>query len=546
MEPGKFVLVGACLLAALQLGQCGTVLTILMPGPMSHLFGMKKVSEAVAARGHKVKFLVLDTNVHALQQTDVPVLTYSMTKAQKKGSLNPDDTRLQGPQTFLQTIKDIIPVLVGGCEGILSNATLMSELKEYNPELLLAETLSPCAQIMASKLDVSFVNFWLYGPVEPFATSIWRASNRNAFAPNPIAYFPQKGTGIDTQHMSFVQRLYNFATYLHFQWEDYINVRPITQAAFKKFGVDPDAPRERRRMVMTLNIGDPAIEWLRPLPPDLKMIGPILPEPARPLPADLEAFMEGAGHNGVLLVAMGTVATLGLKERQAMAAAFAQLPVHVLWRLSKSEVPDRDAIAVLNLGSNTKVVTWLPQNDVLGHPHTRAFLSHCGVNGLYEAAYHGIPIAALPFFADQPENADKAVGRGFAVRVHHEDIGTERFLEKLRRILAEPSFREAAKRVSLKLRARPRTPTQEATDWVEHALATGGEAYLRTPEQDLSFIVKSSMDVWAACLSVAAMSLYAALLFARWAYNRFGGALVKCAAIANEGVLLTNGHRKEA
>lgn len=43
--------------------------------------------------------------------------------------MNPDDTRLLGPQTFLQTIKDIMPVLVGGCEAILSNATLMSQLK---------------------------------------------------------------------------------------------------------------------------------------------------------------------------------------------------------------------------------------------------------------------------------------------------------------------------------------------------------------------------------------------------------------------------------
>ena len=31
-----------------------------------------------------------------------------------------------------------------------------------------------------------------------------------------------------------------------------------------------------------------------------------------------------------------------------------------------------------------QVVNWLPQNDVLGHPRTKAFLSHCGVNGLYE------------------------------------------------------------------------------------------------------------------------------------------------------------------
>lgn len=28
-----------------------------------------------------------------------------------------------------------------------------------------------------------------------------------------------------------------------------------------------------------------------------------------------------------------------------------------------------------------------------------------------QAAYHGVPIVALPFFADQHENADKAVGR---------------------------------------------------------------------------------------------------------------------------------------
>lgn len=55
MGPGNFLLFGSCLMAALQLGQCGTVLSILIPGPMSHLFGMKKVSEAVAARGHTVK-----------------------------------------------------------------------------------------------------------------------------------------------------------------------------------------------------------------------------------------------------------------------------------------------------------------------------------------------------------------------------------------------------------------------------------------------------------------------------------------------------------
>ena len=34
--------------------------------------------------------------------------------------------------------------------------------------------------------------------------------------------------------------------------------------------------------------------------------------------------------------------------------------------------------------SAAQVVNWMPQNDVLGHPQTRAFLSQCGANSLYE------------------------------------------------------------------------------------------------------------------------------------------------------------------
>ena len=38
-----------------------------------------------------------------------------------------------------------------------------------------------------------------------------------------------------------------------------------------------------------------------------------------------------------------------------------------------------------------QVVTWAPQNDVLGHPRVKAFLSHCGANSMYEVNGHGCP-----------------------------------------------------------------------------------------------------------------------------------------------------------
>ena len=57
--------------------------------------------------------------------------------------------------------------------------------------------------------------------------------------------------------------------------------------------------------------------------------------------------------------------------------------------------------------ANLKVVEWLPQNDLLGHEKTRAFVSHMGINGATEAAYHGVPIVAASVYSDNFANALK-------------------------------------------------------------------------------------------------------------------------------------------
>ncbi len=52
------------------------------------------------------------------------------------------------------------------------------------------------------------------------------------------------------------------------------------------------------------------------------------------------------------------------------------------------------------------VVPWVPSlNDLLGHPTTRAFLTHGGVHSYYEAIYHAVPMVVMPIGADQPDNA---------------------------------------------------------------------------------------------------------------------------------------------
>jgi len=70
---------------------------------------------------------------------------------------------------------------------------------------------------------------------------------------------------------------------------------------------------------------------------DTRVVGPFLPSPAKPLPNELEQFMQSAGDKGVILVSFGTVLGeyMGVNETllQVMAEAFSKLPQKVIWKL---------------------------------------------------------------------------------------------------------------------------------------------------------------------------------------------------------------------
>lgn len=48
---------------------------------------------------------------------------------------------------------------------------------------------------------------------------------------------------------------------------------------------------------------------------------------------------------------------------------------------------------------------WAPQTEILGHPATGGFVSHCGWNSCIESMTVGVPIAAWPMHSDQPKNS---------------------------------------------------------------------------------------------------------------------------------------------
>ncbi len=51
------------------------------------------------------------------------------------------------------------------------------------------------------------------------------------------------------------------------------------------------------------------------------------------------------------------------------------------------------------------------------HPLIKVFVYHCGLNGIWEAVYHGVPMVAIPLFGDQFDNAQRVVSRGMGVKL---------------------------------------------------------------------------------------------------------------------------------
>ncbi len=80
-----------------------------------------------------------------------------------------------------------------------------------------------------------------------------------------------------------------------------------------------------------------------------------------------------------------------------------------------------------------------------------------------QAAFHAVPLVGIPLIADQLDNVMKAVHRGFGLAVSPKGgLRAADIDAALNMVLSEPSFKQAAVKLSKRLRSRTRTPAQEA------------------------------------------------------------------------------------
>ncbi|XP_030452813.1 zeatin O-glucosyltransferase-like [Syzygium oleosum] len=131
-------------------------------------------------------------------------------------------------------------------------------------------------------------------------------------------------------------------------------------------------------------------------------------------------WLDKQALNSVIYVSFGTTTALSNKQIHEIATGLECSGQKFIWVLREADKADvfsgggearkielpqgfEEMVETRDLG--LLVRDWAPQLEILGHPATGGFLSHCGWNSCMESISMGVPILAWPMHSDQPRNA---------------------------------------------------------------------------------------------------------------------------------------------
>ncbi|XP_040049999.2 UDP-glucuronosyltransferase 2B20 [Gasterosteus aculeatus] len=485
--------------AALSSG-CDGGKVLVYPVDGSHWLNMKILVEALHSQGHQITVVRSSTSWYVSEfsphYTSITVTQehtqnlesqdYMTSFLKRSIEIRRNKGTLWAFVKFYNNLFDMMgenhKVVAKLIVSIFENKTLIAELKEAGYDLFLTDPAFPGGVLLAHYLQLPLVfNVrWLFNGEAHFA-----------IAPSPLSYVPHLFTD-NSDKMDFFQRINNMIRRTILIYIYYFVSNPPYQAVCDQyFGPDVSVMSLIQGADLWLMRVDFIFEFPRPSMPNVVYIGGFQGKPSKPLSSDLEAFVQSSGDHGVVVMTLGTLLSdLGPEISEILASAFANLPQKVVWRhIGKRPI---------NLGNNTMLVEWLPQNDLLGHHKTKVFVTHGGTNGIYEAIYHGVPVLGIPLIFDQYDNMVRLKSRGVAEIVEVTTLAVESLTSSLKNILdPQKPYKQNMLKLSRLHHDKPMKPVDNALFWIEFVMRHKGAAHLRTESYKLPWYAYHCLDVMA-------------------------------------------------
>ncbi|KFP61950.1 UDP-glucuronosyltransferase 1-1, partial [Cariama cristata] len=491
------------LMSMLGLAAGGKLLVVPVDG--SHWLSMREVLDALNQKGHEIVVIAPEISLHIKPTKNIVMKMYPVpfTQEEMDGSFQAfsqdifeEGSFLERFIRFYQRSKKTSALFLSTCTHLLYNKELVRELEETKFDAVFTDPLLPCGQILAEHLSVPSVFFLQQMPcgLDIEATQ----------CPNPPSYVPRMIFTSSSDHMTFRERVTNLLV----GFSEHL----VCYLFYLKY--ESLASEFLRREVTILELFSKASIWLmrydfvfeypRPIMPNMVYIGGINCERKNPLSKEFEAIVNASGEHGIVVFSLGSmVSEIPMKKAKEIADALGSVPQTVLWRYTGAAPP--------NLPKNVKLIKWLPQNDLLAHPKTRAFITHGGSHGVYEGICNAVPMVLMPLFGDQMDNAKRVESRGAGLTLNILEMTSKDISAALKAVINDKKYKENIKRLSELHLDRPIHPLDLAVHWVEFVMRHKGAPHLRPAAHDLNWIQYHSLDVIAFLLAVVLLSLFISL-----------------------------------
>ncbi|KAM9484267.1 UDP-glucuronosyltransferase-like [Salvelinus alpinus] len=468
---------------------------LVMPVEGSHWLSMKLLVKELAARGHEMVVLVPETSIliksSDYHRTEIFRVPFNKAELDKNINKLKDDMFRKAPKVTdifmnVQGLIDFTDMQVKGCEGLLYDEPLMQRLRGEGFKMMLTDPFLPCGSIIADSFNIPVVYFLKGIPCG--------MEDRAAQCPNPPSYVPRFFSG-NTDHMDFLGRVKNMLMYSLESYLCTVMFASFDELTSRYLEKDMTYRELLGHGAIWLLRYDYSFEYPKPTMPNMVHIGGINCGKRDPLPEDLQEFVDESGEDGFVVFTLGSMVSQMPEEKaKQFFDAFSKIPQRVVWRYT--------GVMPKNAPANVRLMKWLPQNELLGHPNVKAFITHGGTHGTYEGICNGVPMVMLPLFAEQGDNVHRMAVRGVGEVLSLFDLTSEKLVEALNKVINDKSYKEKMMKLSAVHKDRPIEPLDLAVFWSEFVMRHGGAEHLRPAAHDLNWIQYHSLDVFTLLLTI--------------------------------------------
>nr|AHX56950.1 UDP-glycosyltransferase 211G1 [Strigamia maritima] len=479
---------------------CYNIIHIFPFAPRSHKNVFDPLITELAKRGHNVTIVTSYKNSHPEKNINEIFIEHSSSFENSKFQQDLFSSVNRHPLATMSLFKKIFLPM---CTGYLQHPKikqLLNEGKQYDIVILNA-FLNECTLATAPLLGKNIIT------QSPASLCTWCST---ASVPQPPSYVPSLIFPY-TSNMNFLQRLNNAVTIQGLQLLYKYQVLSSLQTEVAKHLPDNPSITEASKLVsLFLTNCDPVLISPRQQMPYVVNVGGMHCQKAKPLPKDLEDFVQSSGESGFIYFSLGSNAQsryLPDNVKKSLLDTFSKVKQKVVWKYEEE---------LVNGPSNVKIVKWAPQQDLLGHSKIQLFITHGGLLSMQESVYHAVPVVAVPLFGDQGSNVARVQELEIGVKVDFHNISGSCMLDAVNTFLLYLQIQKNMLKYSALFRDRPVEPVEEAASWVEYTVKHNGAWHLKSSADDLNFFQYFLLDIMTFILIIFISAVCLLAKFARF------------------------------